>query len=210
MKILSLMLMILLSMHCKEYLKGDNNSANQKSILLHSEINNFDTLYHSNDTIAFVNYINDKAVLLYWGVNEKFFNISQDTLYYPNGEFISFEKEGKYFVAFDGCGTACNYMYIASIKPGDQGNLYYYPLAVNLSNDLICYQGGDEFLVIIKNLENGKSIEIKEEFNKYRRPYSLSIDTCYFNNTSFLISWEKPSGEKSSREIDITSITSKD
>ena len=179
------------------------NNKREEQFVLQKEYYKIDTLFFKTDTIAYVNYINEKAVSLNWGVVNNFINKSKDTLYYPNNSFLSFEKKEDYFIVSDLCGTACKYLYVAPIRSKTSGKLFLYPLADDFKNNLIAHHSDDGNLVTIENILTKKNIIIKEKFNNKIRPTSLAIDTCYFKGNTFFIRWELPSGKKKIKEINI-------
>lgn len=182
-----------------------NHPYSNQNITKIQEITNYryDTLFNRNDTIVISQMVDSgKACILSWGIHDKFMNKSKDTLLLPHSRFNDLYKEGDYFIVKDGCGTACNYLYLLIFRKQNSGKLFLYPLLFSSINKLIVFQDGtSENLVSIENIETGKRFNLNKPFDLRIHPYSEAIDTVFLRNSNLFIDWRSPSGKKESTSI---------
>lgn len=169
---------------------------------------NADTLFLSNDTIVVAELVDDdQGAIIAWGVANKYMNIGKDTLPYSRFGFSQISKTENFLLIEDGCGTACNYVYITQFAPHQNGKTFMYPILIDLERKLIVYQGGsNDKLAIAENLTTEETIEIKEEFDKTKRPYSLAIDTAYLDNNQLIMEWNQTANKVVSDTFDLSSV----
>ncbi|MBK6619637.1 MAG: hypothetical protein IPG32_01680 [Saprospirales bacterium] len=167
-----------------------------------------DTLFLSNDSLVLAQLVDEgKGAVLQWGVTNKFWNVGKDTLPYSQFSFNHFSKEDNLFLIKQGCGTACNYIYIALFTPTHKGRLFLYPLFLDPKRGVIVYQGDNyDTLVVIENIITEKSQSIKEEFDKTRRPYSAAIDTTYLIDNELYLKWKQANNASISKVFDVRNI----
>lgn len=167
-----------------------------------------DTLYKHSDTIVIAESINKTGAVIKWGVHNKFFNSSQDTIPYQGVESLTLIKEKQYFLLKSSCGTACNFAYIIKFFPSEEGQLFMYPVLIDLEKNLIVYKGNsNDYFLIAYNLNSDIKLEIQEDFDRTIHPFTWSVDSISLTEAQDLfIQWENSEGQKNSREFDLREI----
>ncbi|MDX2246332.1 MAG: hypothetical protein SF052_06135 [Bacteroidia bacterium] len=167
-----------------------------------------DTLFYNKDTIVLAELIDEgRGTVFSWGIVGQYLNTGIDTLPYSPFGYDESSKKGPYYLIKDGCGTGCSYLYLMSFNSNDKGEFFYYPMYLDLSLDLIIYQGDDpNVLVTAENTKTGKVISIREEFDRTMRPYSLAIDSLFINDTELFLRWYLSDKSKKTKVFSLTSI----
>ena len=181
---------------------------NSELNLIHTEVVVNDTLFFRNDTIVIARPIAERTgVILKWGVTSRTLHTSKDTLPYSLFGFGKTYKKGNFFVVEDGCGTGCKYLYVASFLLEMKGELFLSPLLVDLEKGLIIYQGESvKELVTVKNVISGKTLKVKEKFDRTKRPLSLAIDTIFVENANLVLTWYSPIQKKITKKFSLESL----
>lgn len=164
-----------------------------------------DTIYSKNDTIIRFAKVNNSAGMIHWGVRGKFENTSKDTIPFNYFNKDKLKKIGDYYVFKDGCGSGCDYMFLMEFSKGKTGRKVMFPLLESFKSNVIVYKGEkEEDLLVMENLNTGKQIYVKEDYNRNLRPQSLAIDTLYFNKDKTLfVSWQGSDSSKKSKSFKI-------
>lgn len=187
-----------------------NNQPLQLNGVHHLETSSkaIDTLFYNKDTIVLAELIDEgRGAIFSWGIIGQYLNTGIDTLPYSQFGYDESSKKDPYYLIKDGCGTGCSYLYLMSFKSNDKGKFFYYPMYLDLSLDLIIYQGDNpNVLVTAENTKTGKVISIREEFDRTMRPYSIAIDSLFIKDTDLFLRWYLSDKSKKTKVFSLTSI----
>lgn len=189
---------------CQESKESETVNRNEDLSNIESIIQNkYDIIFHENDTIIRFHNIEKSYGVFKWGVEGKFENTSNDTLYFDKTKLSKIKKVDNYFIFTDGCGTACDFALVSKFYPGNKGRMLMYPLLIEFKKGLIIFKGDkDGVLVSIYNLKTGKTKDIFEDYDKTIRPPKNVIEEIIINDKGHLmIDWYINDSERAKKEF---------
>jgi hypothetical protein len=203
--VISLSIIACLSPSCNKKEQSFSESNNNPKIVHETVYSKGDTIYSKNDTIVRFVKTNNNAGIFYWGIKNKFENKSKDTVAYNYFNREKLKKIENYSVFKDGCGSGCEYMFLMEFSKGKTGRKVMFPLLESFKSNIIVYKGeSEDDLLVIENLNTGKQVHIKEDYNKNLRPQTLAIDTIYLKDVKTLfVSWQGSDSSKKSKSFKI-------
>lgn len=185
-----------------------DQSKQTKSVMtmevLQVDINQTDTLLNKDGLFLSLDYIGDVKFLASWGKNP--IDVLLDTIkILPSGNPQLTKLKDKAIYIQQGCGTACFFGYMLPIKSNAEAKYYLYPLATDLENDLIVYNGEEtEYLAIVENYLTGQKQFIMANFLSGPFP-GHSIDSIAFqSNWNLYIQWKDSSGKYQKKAFELS------
>lgn len=152
------------------------------------ELTDFDKKLNEKGLFFEIKSVQEPKYLVKWGESSTKFEL--DTIIIlPSGnpKLTTLKNKGIYIQ--QGCGTTCSFGYVLSFE-NRKAQYYLYPLAVDLQNGYIAYNGEDQTsLVIVENFRNQKVLKISTDFLPNAYP-GLSIDSIKFvSQNKLFIKW---------------------
>ncbi|MBL6447654.1 hypothetical protein JMN32_15155 [Fulvivirga sp. 29W222] len=199
----SLLLLVAISCGSSTDPEGKQDKSIIKRELLNVDTTKTEVVLNEGRIYFELEYVGYSEYIARWGESSN--ALFQDTikiLESGNPKMMALESSGIYIS--QGCGTACSFAYVLPFRTDAKVKYYLYPLAIDLKNNLIAYNGEEtESLAVVESYLTGESELIKADFLPGPYP-GYSIDSIFLSGEKMFIEWKSSNGKLQQKQFEIT------